>query len=135
MKQLHTRVLILMLASFVWLTGCASSSSTHQTLPWQLATQQFSIKPVSPGMYQMDQFVVTYEALTAMLQREITNGHKPNVIIVKSMMAMYEEEIRIAELAEKFGLSVYSSSLFGVTRTSSDKIRWQAEDMGYGQES
>ena len=135
MKQLNINVLALLLISLLGLSGCASPSSTHQTLPWQLATQQFSIKPVSPGMYQMDQFVVTHEALTAMLQREVTNGHKPNIIIVKSIMPMFDEEVRIAELAEKYGLSVYSTSLFGVTKTSSDKIRAQAEDMGYGQES
>lgn len=135
MKHLTSRVIVLVLTYLVWLPGCASPSSTPQTLPWQPAIQQFSIKPVSPGLYQIDQFIVTYETLLAMLQREINHGHQPNIIIVKPIVTMHEEEIRIAELAEKYGLSVYSSGYYGVSKTSSDIIRWQAEDWGYGQEN
>jgi len=127
MKHISNNRLCSILVGLFLLGGCASPS-TPSTMPWQLATQQFSIKPVSPGMYQMDQFVVTYEALTAMLQREIANGHQPNIIIVRAIMPITDEEIRIAELAEKHGLNVYSSGLFGFTKTSSEEIRTEAEE-------
>ncbi len=133
MKRQIYQLTLLIISCLIWLQGCASSA-TPQTMPWQSAIQPFSLKPVSPGMYQLDQIVVTYEALDDMLERAVTTGQQPNIIIISPLLPMHEEEIRIAELAEKHGLSVYTSGLFRTSKTSSEKIRTHAEEMGYGEE-
>ena len=115
--------LLLSVLCLMMITGCASPS-TPQTLPWQQPLQQFSIKPIAPGLFQMDQFVVTYEGFEIMLTLELEKGNLPSVVIQKNpFLTVYEEEVRIAKLAESKGLPVYTSSIIGITATSSAKLQ------------
>ena len=125
-----------LLITFAWLllAGCAVPANP-QSLPWAQATQHYAIKTVAPGLYQMDQFVVTYEGFVIMLEQELDKGNRPDIIILKNLfMNLHDEEIRIAQLAENYGLRVFQSSLIGVSETSSEKMQWQAEELGYAEE-
>ena len=109
--------------------GCALPAN-QQSLPWTQPIQHYAIKTVAPGLYQMDQFVVTYEGFEIMLQQELVKGNRPDVVILKNIfLNLHDEEIRIAQLAESHGLRVYQSSLFGVSETNSEKMQWQAEQL------
>ena len=44
----------------LFIAGCALPAN-QQSLPWIQPIQHYAIKTVAPGLYQMDQFVVTYE--------------------------------------------------------------------------
>ena len=113
------------------ISGCALPAN-QQSLPWTQPIQHYAIKTVAPGLYQMDQFVVTYEGLEIMLQQELVKGNRPDVVIKKNIfLNLHDEEIRIAQLAESHGLRVFQASLFGVSETTSEKMQWQAEQVGY----
>lgn len=115
----------------LFVTGCALPAS-QQSLPWSQAIQHYAIKTIAPGLYQMDQFVVTYEGFDIMLQQELIKGNRPDVVILNNLfLDLHDEEVRIAQLAENYGLRVFQSSLFGVSETTSEKMLTQAEELGY----
>ena len=115
----------------LFIAGCALPAS-QQSLPWTQPIQHYAIKTVAPGLYQMDQFVVTYEGFEIMLQQELIKGNRPDVVIQTNIfLDLHDEEIRIAQLAESHGLRVYQSSLLGVSQTTSEEMQRQAEEVGY----
>ncbi len=104
------------------LASCASTA-TQQTLPWQRPIQHFTLLNVAPGLYQMDQFVITYEGLDKMLSQEIAKGNRPDIIIRKNLiMNSQSEQVRIAQLVESYGLRIFQESLIGISETSSEKM-------------
>ena len=119
---------ILLALSLLLIAGCVSPV-TPQTMPWSQPDHQFSIKTVSPGYYQMDQFVVTYQGLDTMFKQEISKGHQPDVVIHKGLIINdSEEQIRIAKLAEQHGLSVYQRSIMGTTKTTSEAMELAVQE-------
>ena len=120
-----TNKLLTLLLGLLIISACAAPAD-YRSSPWANSGKHFVVEPISPGLYQMDQFVTTYEGLSQMLRQQIAVGQQPHIIIKTGVVGNFDEEIKLAQLGESLQINVYSSSLLGISKTSSENLQVQA---------
>lgn len=113
------------LLSLLIVSACTAPAD-YRSSPWTSSGKHFVVEPISPGLYQMDQFVTTYEGLSQMLRQQIAVGQQPHIIIKTGVIGDVDELIKLAELGESLHIDVYSSSLMGISKTSAEDLQLQA---------